>query len=103
MEYNLTSKYQHSSHCKDEKRRSYLNYYLNNVLILKLKRPFDENYEKGYDGCCSIKDVYILNNKLYQTRYSDSDNGTARNISYPLSKNILDEFNIPIDLKINKI
>lgn len=107
--FKLTSKYQHSVHCRDGKRRNYMLYFLNGVQILKQKKPFDNRYDKGFDGCCYICDEYILNGKLYQTRYSNSDQprkyyeaglDVPRSVSYPISKKILKQFNIPEDLKI---
>jgi len=107
MDYILTSKYQHSKHCRDGKRRNYMLYFLNGVQILKQKKPFNNDYEKGLDGCCIFQDEYILNGKLYQTRYSDSDQPenlsrktVPRYVSYPLSKKILEQFNIPKGIKI---
>lgn len=110
MEHKLTNKYQHSVHCRDGKRRNYMLYFLNGVQILKQKKPFDNEYEKGWDGCCHFQDEYVLDGKLYQTRYSDSDqpnefkNEVPRYVSYPLSKKILEQFNIPkgLKIKINK-
>jgi hypothetical protein len=107
--YKLTRKYQISKKGKDGKNRNYILYFLNNILILKQKAPFNEDREYGYDGCCIVENEYVLNGKLYQTRFSDSDqsmlNGfyqktNPRNVSYPLSKNIMAQFAIPKDLKI---
>jgi len=105
MNYILTNKCQHSVHCKDGKRRNFLLYFLNGIQILKLKRPFNEEYERGFDGCTWFRDEYILNGRLHQTRYSDSDQPdfkrtNPRFVSYPLSKKVLEQFNIPVGLKI---
>lgn len=84
MEYNLTTKYQHSKHLKNGTRRSILLYFLNNVLIFKQKMPFDENMEYGYNKQ-HISDEYLLNGKIYQTR-SRELGVNVRNVSYPVSK-----------------
>lgn len=100
----LTKKYQYSKHCKDGKDRNYLIYFLNGIEILKQKIPFNENFEHGFDRRTSITNEYILNGKIYQTRYfheaCGSEPKNIRNVSFPLSKNKLKKFNIPKDLKI---
>ena len=101
MEFKLTSNTQLSFHDKDGCDRNYISYYLNGVLILKQKIPFDTNYEKGYDRRTSIYDEYILNGRLYQTR-KHCDSSKIRNVSYVLSKNKLKQFNIPINTIIKK-
>lgn len=100
MEYKLTSKYQHSKHLKNDTRRCILLYFLNNVLIFKQKMPFDENMEYGYNKQ-HISEDYLLNGRIHQTR-SRVYGKNIRNVSYPVSKKILESFNIPIDLKIEK-
>lgn len=97
--YKLDSKSQMSKHCKDGKDRNYLSYFLNDIKIFQQKIPFNEDYEKGYDRKTSIYDEYILNNKLYQTRY-DLDTKKERHVSFPLSKERLKQFNIPQNFKI---
>ena len=107
MEYTLTKKYQYSHHDKDGADRNYILYFLNNILILKQKIPFDPRWDKGFDRRTSIYDEYILNGKIYQKRNryygcSDPDNNRieVRDVSFPLSKKLLKQFNIPEDLKI---
>lgn len=107
MEYKLTAKSQYSHHDNDGKDRNYMLYFLNGVLIHKHKIPFDRNWEVGFDRTTSIYDEYILNNKLYQKRrcwygcLNPMNNKTKiREVSYPLSKRILSQFNIPKNLKI---
>lgn len=68
MDFKLTSNSQYSHHDKDGSDRNYLSYYLNDVLILKQKIPFDTSFEKGFDRRTTIYDEYILNDKLYQKR-----------------------------------
>lgn len=97
--YKLDSKDQMSKHCKDGKDRNFLLYFLNDIKIFQQKIPFNEEYEKGYDRRTSIYDEYILNNKLYQTRY-ELDTKKERHVSFPLSKERLKQFNIPKDFKI---
>ena len=99
MEYKLTTKCQHAKRLKNGKCRTLLLYFLNNVLIFKQKLPFDENMEYGYTKCY-IEDEYLLNNKIYQTRFIEHDGSDKRNVSYPVSKKMLSQFEIPTDLKI---
>lgn len=98
MEYKLTANTQYSHHDKDGADRNYISYFLNGVLILKQKIPFDTNWEKGFDRRTSIYDEYILNGKMYQKR--SKDNSEIREVSYPLSKKLLTPFNIPKDFRI---
>lgn len=108
MEFKLTTKRQYSHHDKDGADRNYISYYLNDVLILKQKIPFDTNWDKGFDRRTSIYDEYILNGVMYQKRrknlgcsHQDNDKTEIREVSYPLSKKKLINFNIPKDLKIS--
>lgn len=107
MKYKLTCNYHYSKHDKDGKDRNYLTYYINGVKILKQKIPFNTNWEHGFDRRTVIDNEYLLNGKLYQTRYFE--NGCSctpdepkkiRNVSYPISKKILSELGIPKDVKI---
>jgi hypothetical protein len=107
MEFKLTSKTQYSHHDKDGADRNYISYYLNDVLILKQKIPFDKDYEVGFDRRTSIYDTYLLNGKIYQKRcknygcfHPDNDESEVREVSFPISKEKLSEFNIPKDLMI---
>lgn len=94
MEFILTCKVKHSVKCKDKKRRNFLLYFINGVLILKQKYPFNEQYDYGFQYRTDICDEYILNGKMYQTRSED------RQCVYPISKKVLAKLNIPDDLKI---
>lgn len=107
MEYKLTINRQYSYHDKDGHDRNYISYYLNDILILKQKIPFDTNYEHGFDRRTLIYDEYILNGKLYQKRrkhfgcsHPGNDETEIREVSFPLSKNKLKQFDIPKDFKI---
>lgn len=113
MEYKLTCKLKHAKHCKDGKDRNILQYFLNNILILEQKYPFDDNYDNGYQYTTDIHDEYLLNGNLYQTRQYESssvwwrrfhnkqqDKDKIRNVKYPISKKILEQFNIPKDYRI---
>lgn len=107
IKYKLTCKCIYSHHDKDGKDRNYIYYYLNDILILKQKIPFDTRWEEGFDRITSIYDVYILNGKLYQKRrkyygccHPDNDKTEIREVSFPLSKKKLLIFNIPFNLKI---
>lgn len=97
MEYNLTYNLKHAKHCNDGKRRDVNQYYLNNILILEQKNPYDSSYELGWQHRTDISDEYLLNGNLHQTR---EYKGKVRNVKYPISKNILEQFDIPKDLKI---
>jgi hypothetical protein len=104
MEFKLTRNSQLSHHDKDGKDRNYISYYLNDILILKQKIPFNTRFEEGFDRRISIYDEYILNDRLYQKRriciacgcFDDK----IRNVSFPLSKKIMKQFNIPNNEKI---
>lgn len=98
MDYSLTINRKYSYHDKDGVDRNYISYFLNDVLILKQKIPFDTNYELGFDRRTSIYNEYILNGKMYQKRRNDSTE--IREVSFPLSKNKLKQFNIPKDFRI---
>ena len=108
MEFKLTSNWQYSHPDKDGCDRNYLSFYLNDVLILKQKIPFDTNWDKGFDRRTSIYDVYLLNGKLYQKRsknfgcsHPDNDKSEVREVSYPISKKILSQFDIPKDFRVD--
>lgn len=95
MEFVLTYKNKHAEHCSDGKDRNYIEYYLNDILILKHKLPFDEF---RYYGNIDISDIFILNGCLYQIR--NNSKGKTRMVKFPISKKILEQFNIPCDFKI---
>lgn len=65
--------------------------------------------KKGFDRRTSIYDEYILNGKLYQKRRKwlgcsndDNDKTEIREVTFPLSKKILAQFNIPDNFRIDK-
>lgn len=99
MMFKLSHKAQINKHCKDGKDRSYLTYFLNDVKIFQQKLPFDENYEEGFNRRTHISDEYILNGKMYQTRYNMETEKT-RHVSFPLSKIKLKELGVPNNFKI---
>jgi len=106
MEFIGTTKYQHAAVLRNNTRRSIMLYFVNGIQIFKEKIPFDENYEQG-TGKWVFTNVYLLNGKLYQTRSNDRwCNHTStyiiksRDVKFPLSKRILEQVNIPVDLKI---
>lgn len=96
MEFVLTYKSKHAEHCSDGKDRNYIKYYLNNILILKQKLPFEDFC---YYGNTDIYDEFLLNGCLYQMR--NKSKGKPRMVKFPISKKILEQFNIPNDFKIN--
>jgi len=92
MDYKLTTNRQYSHHDKDGADRNYVSYFLNGVLILKQKIPFDKNWEVGFDRRTSIYDEYILNGKMYQKRRkwlgccnADNDKTEIREVSLHIS------------------
>lgn len=97
--FKLTRGFIHSKKCKDGKRRSFYLFFLNDVLILKQKRPFDEMGERGYDSKVSVRNVYLLDGKIHQERTADNDIA-PRLVKYPVSKTKLQALNVPPDLKI---
>lgn len=100
MEFKLTASSQRRHHDKDGKDRNYIYYYINDILILKQKYPYDENYDRGYDIQIDIYDEYILNGKMYQTRFQDGKDKEPRLVYFPLSKKKLESLGVPKDLKI---
>jgi hypothetical protein len=107
MDFKLTKKYQFSKRSKlDGKSRNYLTYFLNGIEILKQKVPFDESLERGFDRRTAIRNEYIMNGKMYQTRISDvwcgKDNSKnkTREVYFPISKKRLSEMGVPLNLKI---
>lgn len=97
--FKLTMSSQTSKKCKDKKTRSYWLFFLNDVLILKQKMPYDTNYSFGYGHHTGMDNVYLLNSSIYQTRgcYAYAMN---RQVKYPVSKEKLASLNVPKDLKI---
>lgn len=96
----LTSKAQLNRRGKDGKNRSHMLFFLNGVLILKQKLPYDTDYRINYQHQTSFKNVYLLNDNLYQTRVKE---GKKREVHYPLSKELMKYFNVAKDLKIQLI
>lgn len=109
MEYKLVKKFSHSVRMRNGKRRSISHYYLNGVKIFEQKSPFCDLGEYGVGKWC-YENIYIMNNKLYQTRYDMVYDHTVgkfikkgRDVYYPLSKSRLKPFNIPKDHRIDLI
>jgi len=110
MEFKLTEKYIHSRKCKDGKDRSFHVFFLNGVELFRQKSPFNEFAEHGWQGKWHYENIYILNGKLFQTRYGTAwsrEEGSnerirvnERHVKYPLSKKKLAELGVPADLKI---
>lgn len=100
MEYRLTSKYQHSKRCSDNKRRNKILYFLNDIKIFEQRIPFDTEYELGFQNRTHISDVYLLDGNIYQKRQHVSDK-SIREVRYPVSKKTLGQFNIPQGTRIN--
>lgn len=97
--FKLTKTHTHSRHDKDGKRRSYILYFLNDVLILKQKHPFDPKRERGYDSKSWINEVYLYNGCIYQVR-THYETRKARQVRFPVSKKKLIELSVPADVKI---
>lgn len=111
MDYKLTSKYQHAKVLPNGKRRSITLYFLNDIQIFKQKVPFDETSENGY-AKWHFKNEYLLNGYIYQTRWDNGRwdrnegclvGGKSRDVHFPVSKRVLEPFNIPNDIKIDLI
>ena len=112
MDYIFTCAYQHSKVCSDNRKRNFLLFFLNDVLILKQKMPFDETYDGGHQNRTWITDIHLLNGYIHQKRQAKSGgawwrssnpketDGKLREVKYPISKKILEQFNIPKDTKI---
>lgn len=79
----LTTKYQHSKLCPDGKRRNFQIYFLNEVEILKLKVPYDADYEYGWQNTTHFHDEQIIGNRLLILK---TRKGKARIATYPISK-----------------
>jgi len=111
IEYKLTVHTQHSKKGRDGRRRNYWLYFLNDVLILKQKAPFDEKWDHGWQYQTARSACFLLNGNLYQTRTIKTPlawwrgpgvdkTPKIREVRYPISKKILEQFNIPPDTKI---
>jgi len=106
MDYKLTAHRQYSHRDSDGKCRNHISFFLNDVLILKQKIPFDTNWERGFDRKTAIYDCYLLNGRLYQKRVKHNGCGSTinaediREVYYPVSKKLLAQFNIPKDFKV---
>jgi hypothetical protein len=103
MEFKLTSKYQKSKKCKDGKYRNFVLYFVNGILILRQKLPFDTSYSIDSDLRTWIRNEYLLNGNLYQERIhiEDSEKGNpSRHVRYPISKKLLNELGIPENFKV---
>ena len=105
--FTLSMNIQCSKECKDGKQRNFVSFYLNDVLLLKQKFPYDETYERGFDRRTLIYDVYLFNGKIYQKRkiwhgcmHPKNETEPFREVSYPVSRKILERLGVPKDLKI---
>jgi hypothetical protein len=98
--FKLTLKYKHSEKCNDKKRRNYLLYFLNDVLILKQKSPYDETYQMGHGNRTYMNNTYLFNGNLHQERSLIYNAVNPRKVKYPISKIRLHALNVPPDLKI---
>ncbi|MFA5366304.1 MAG: hypothetical protein WC333_00075 [Dehalococcoidia bacterium] len=103
--FKLTRKHQFSKRCKDGHSRNFLLYFLNGVQILKQKIPYNEDYEQGFDRNTAIYEEYLLNGRLHQTRTADvhcgmKKTGKTRHVSFPVSKRVLEQLQVPDGLKI---
>lgn len=94
----LTKKNQFAKHDKDGKDRNYVLYFLNGKQILKQKIPFDSDCDSGYDKNTRFTNEYVLNGRIHQTRTHLS---VSRDVSFPLSKEKMKEFQIEKDTKIH--
>lgn len=99
--FKFTIKYQHSVKGKDSKSRNYYLFFLNDVLILKQKSPFDSTMENGY-AKLYLLNVYLLKGNIYQERVMIFDQ-IPRSVKYPVSKARLQALNVPYNLKIKLI
>lgn len=91
----LTRKLSNSCHCSDGKRRNKLRYFLDGVLILEQKIPFETDIDYGFDRITNIIDEYLYNGKIYQTRIK---NEKVRYVSFPIRKTVTLPKNIKIIL-----
>lgn len=83
-------------HDKDGKRRNYIIYTLNGELLMKQKYQFDEKAERGFDICLHIKDDYLLNGRIHQTRINGNTN-EVRKVSFPVSQTVLKKYHLKKD------
>ncbi len=82
---------------------------MNDICIFEQEVPFDENGEYG----CSkwiYKNEFLLNGRIHQTRWSQDWDyqlkdyvKKSRDVMFPVSKKVLEQFNIPKDFKICKV
>ena len=100
ISYKLTYNCQINKRGKDKKSRSFLIYFLNGIEILKQKIPFEINYDNGFNHKTDIKNDYLLNGRIHQTRTKFEK---TREVSFPISKNKLIQIGVPMELKINAV
>ena len=111
MAHNLTCHVQRNKRGKDNKSRSYILFFLDDVLILKQKLPFDEDFDHGHQHGTHFDDVYLLNGNLHQTRkYVPSaawwrslkykEEKKERKVRFPVSKKKLKELGVDPNEKI---
>ena len=92
LELELTTKVHLNKRCKDGKSRNFIVYFLNNVEILKLKIPFDTNFEAGHDKVTFFTDHYIKDGRLHikKVKHLGYKDGLPKSkewwASYPISK-----------------
>ena len=108
--HKLTCHTQLNKKCKDGKSRSFILYFLDDVLILKHKVPYDEDYDKGCDKITAIWDVYLYKGRIHQIRQKgphwcgmDIIQNKEREVSFPVSVKKLKELGVNPDLKIELI
>lgn len=109
MEHKLTVKAQHSKKCSDGRRRNFFLFFIDDLLVMQQKIPYDETMEWGYDGVLHLEDVHYQNGRIHQTRvgrnkWSSTEKrwipGKKRKVHFPVSRKTLGDINLPEGIKI---
>lgn len=96
----LELRYKKNKHCKDGRDRSLYQFYFNNALILEQKQPYDDNYSEGFNRRTEIKNIFLYQGKIYQTRVKDN---ISREVHFPCKRINTDLYNPNIKYYINDI
>lgn len=84
----ITIKYYRRKKCRDGVSRNYVAFIANDVEILRIKDPFELNWDSGYQLHTDISNVRFEHGRIYLTK---SKFGKVRQVSYPISKKKLSQ------------
>ncbi len=81
----VNNKYSHSVLCTDGRRRNFMRFFVNDIEILTLKWPYEENYEKGCQNRTDIQDI-CFNIETRYLHFTKIKGNKIRKVKYPVSK-----------------